>query len=107
MSKKSNVHPDHYKTAGRSRLGDDLLQKERPRSMRSLSRTHQARSRRCSKGATKGEATRAIESAEKPVITKQTSLRGVVTNEKSPALRGGSSNVEGSGFQSRHWSSLT
>ena len=26
MSKKSNVHPDHYKTAGRSRPGDDLLQ---------------------------------------------------------------------------------
>jgi hypothetical protein len=25
MSKKSNVHPDHYKTAGRSRPGDDLL----------------------------------------------------------------------------------
>jgi hypothetical protein len=26
MSKKSNVHPDHYKTAGRSRPGDDILQ---------------------------------------------------------------------------------
>ena len=25
MSKKSNVHPDHYKTAGRSRPGEDIL----------------------------------------------------------------------------------
>lgn len=26
MSKKSNVHPGHYQTEGRSRPGDDLLQ---------------------------------------------------------------------------------
>jgi hypothetical protein len=26
MSKKSNVHPDHYKTAGRSRPGEDIIQ---------------------------------------------------------------------------------
>ncbi len=26
MSKKNNVHPDHYKTAGRTRPGDDILQ---------------------------------------------------------------------------------
>ena len=26
MSKKSNVHPDYYKTAGRSRPGEDIMQ---------------------------------------------------------------------------------
>jgi hypothetical protein len=26
MSKKSNVNPDHYKTAGRSRQGKDIVQ---------------------------------------------------------------------------------
>ena len=26
MSKKNNVNPDHYKTAGRTRPGDDILQ---------------------------------------------------------------------------------
>ena len=62
MSKKSNVHPDHYKTAGRS-SGDDPRKRD-PGVCAVSAGQHQARSRRCSKGATKGEATRAIESRE-------------------------------------------
>ena len=63
MSKKSNVHPDHYKTAAAGRATTSC-KKERPRVCAVSAGQHQARSRRCSKGATKGEATRAIEKAQ-------------------------------------------
>ena len=37
MSKKSNIHPGHDQTEGRSRPGDDLLQDLETQSMRSRS----------------------------------------------------------------------
>lgn len=61
MSKKSNVNPDHYKTAGRTRQGEHIVQE--------IQTQKYAQSRQdaaehdpaiVSKAATKGKATRTI-----------------------------------------------
>ena len=66
MSKKSNVNPDHYKTAGRGRQGEDIVQE--------IQTQQYAQSRQdatvhtpdaASKGTTKGKATRPIGKAQK------------------------------------------
>lgn len=62
MSKKSNVHPGHYQTEGRSRPGDDLLQdletREYAQSQQELARRASPKARKAkSRGASRTRRT--------------------------------------------------
>jgi hypothetical protein len=49
MSKRINVNPDHYKTAGRSRQGEDIVHE---RQKAALSKTRATAAERSGRGAT-------------------------------------------------------
>ena len=57
MSKKSNVHPGHYQTEGRSRPGDDLLQ---DLETREYAQSQQELAKACLPEGTEGEVPRSI-----------------------------------------------
>jgi len=66
MSKKSNVNPDHYKTAGRGRQGEDIVQEiqtQKYAQSRQDATVHDPAA--ASKVTTKGKATRTIGKAQK------------------------------------------
>jgi hypothetical protein len=66
MSKKSNVNPDHYKTAGRSRQGEDLVQEiqtQKYAQSRKDATVHDPAA--ASPITTKGKATRTIGKAQR------------------------------------------
>jgi hypothetical protein len=66
MSKKSNVNPDHYKTAGRGRQGEDIVQEIQTQQY--AQSRHDATvhaSDATAKATTKGKATRPIGKAQK------------------------------------------
>ncbi len=66
MSKKSNVNPDHYKTAGRTRQGEDIVQEietQKFAQSRQDATVHDPAA--ASKATTKGKATRKIGKAQK------------------------------------------
>jgi hypothetical protein len=60
MSKKNNVNPDHYKTAGRDRPGEDVVH-ERNRQEAALERARRTRAKRPKAGPPRPRA-----SAETP-----------------------------------------
>jgi hypothetical protein len=71
MSKKSNVNPDHYKTAGRGRQGEDIIQEiqaQKYTQSRQDATVHAPAA--ASKATTKGKATRTIGKAQRGRITK-------------------------------------
>jgi hypothetical protein len=66
MSKKSNVNPDHYKTAGRTRQGEDIvqaIQTQKYAQSRQDATVHDPVA--ASNVTTKGKATRPIGKAQK------------------------------------------
>jgi hypothetical protein len=66
MSKKSNVNPDHYKTAGRTRQGEDIVQEiqtQKYAQSRQDATVHDPAA--ASKAITKGKRTRTIGKAQR------------------------------------------
>jgi hypothetical protein len=73
MSKKSNVRPDHYKVAGRTRQGENIVQEIQTQEYaqsRQAATVHPPAA--AAKAITKGKRTRAIGKAQKS----QASVRG-------------------------------
>jgi hypothetical protein len=70
MSKKSNVNPDHYKVAGRTRQGEDIVQEIQTQK---YAQSHQDATvhppAAASKAITKGKRTRAIGKAQKSRVS--------------------------------------
>ena len=66
MSKKSNVNPDHYKVAGRTRQGEDIVQNiqvQKYAQSRQDATTYAPAA--ASKALTKGKRTRSIRKTQK------------------------------------------
>lgn len=66
MSKKSNVNPDHYKTAGRTRQGENIVQEiQTQKYMQSRQDATVHAPAAASKVITKGKATQTIGKAQR------------------------------------------
>ena len=76
MRKKNNVHPDHYKVAGRTRQGEDIVQEIQTQEYtqsRQDATVHPTAA--AAKAITKGKRTRAIGKARKSQASVQRAMK--------------------------------
>ena len=87
MSKKSNVNPDHYKTAGRSRQGENIvqdIQTQQYAQSRHDATVHASDA--AAKVTTKGKATRPIGKAQKNRASQKKLPEGAIATIRDGTL---------------------